>query len=97
MKTPTLTSVADMERFVNDGACSAVVTYDLPTANDNCEGVTVELTEGLASGEAFPLGETTVTYTATDAAGNKVTTTFTVNVIDNITPEITCQMTFLRL
>ena len=69
-----------------------VVTYELPTANDNCDGCRqLTLTEGLASGEAFPLGETTVTYTATDAAGNKVTTTFTVTVIDNIVPEITCQ------
>ncbi len=90
-EAPEITSVADIEKFVDAGACSAVVTYELPTATDNCDGVEVTLTEGLASGEAFPLGETTVTYTATDAAGNKVTTTFTVTVIDNIVPEITCQ------
>ncbi len=31
-----------------------------------------------------------MTYTATDAAGNNVTTTFTVTVVDNIAPEISC-------
>ena len=31
-----------------------------------------------------------MTYTATDAAGNTVTTTFTVTVVDNIAPEISC-------
>ncbi len=88
---PEITSVPNITQNVDMDSCSATVEYQVPTANDNCEGVTVELTKGLASGEAFPLGETTVTYTATDAAGNKVTTTFTVNVIDNIAPEITCQ------
>ncbi|WP_424494028.1 HYR domain-containing protein [Salinimicrobium sp. GXAS 041] len=89
-EVPEITSIANITQNVDVDSCSATVEYELPTATDNCEGVTVELTEGLASGSEFPLGETTVTYTATDASGNEVTTTFTVTVVDNIAPEITC-------
>ncbi len=89
-EAPEITSVANITQNVDIDSCSAVVEYELPTATDNCEGVTVELTEGLASGSKFPLGETNVTYTATDAAGNEVSTTFTVTVVDNIVPEISC-------
>ena len=66
------------------GADSAVVTYPAVTATDNCEGVTVEMTAGLASGSEFPLGDTTVTYTATDANGNTVECSFTVTVTETI-------------
>ena len=50
------------------GSCNATVTWTAPTATDNCAGVT--LTTNHASGSVFSLGTTTVTYTATDAAGN---------------------------
>ena len=89
-EAPEITSVANITQNVDVDSCSATVEYELPTATDNCEGVEVTLTEGLASGSEFPLGVTEVTYTATDAAGNTVTTTFTVTVVDNIAPEITC-------
>jgi len=89
-EAPEITSVSNITQNVDVDSCSATVEYELPTATDNCEGVEVTLTEGLASGETFPLGETTVTYTATDASGNKVTTTFTVTVVDNVAPEISC-------
>src|SRR5439155_913027 len=43
-------------------ACSAVVTYALPTATDNCDtGLTVSCLP--ASGSTFPKGPTTVTCT----------------------------------
>ncbi|WP_189606232.1 HYR domain-containing protein, partial [Salinimicrobium marinum] len=89
-EAPEITSVANITQNVDVDSCSATVEYELPTATDNCDGVTVTLTEGLTSGEVFPLGKTTVTYTATDAEGNEVTTTFTVTVVDNIAPEIVC-------
>ena len=89
-EAPEITSVSNITQNVDVDSCSATVEYELPTATDNCEGVEVTLTEGLASGTEFPLGVTEVTYTATDAAGNNVTTTFTVTVVDNIAPEISC-------
>ncbi|MGB1205030.1 MAG: HYR domain-containing protein, partial [Chitinophagales bacterium] len=42
------------------------------------------------SGDIFPLGTTTVTYTVTDAAGNSNTCSFTVTVIDEELPTFTC-------
>src|SRR5262249_30210681 len=41
-------------------------------------------------GSSFPIGTTTVTSTATDAAGNKSTCTFTVTVNDTEKPVISC-------
>ena len=62
--------------------CGAVVTYQMPLFEDNCSG-TAEgtLTAGLASGQKFPAGTTTVTYSYTDPCGNgPVTCTFLVTV-----------------
>jgi hypothetical protein len=52
------------------GVCSATVSYALPAATDNCLGVSVVQTGGLGSGAAFPMGVTTQTFQAVDAAGN---------------------------
>jgi len=66
------------------GLCSAVVGWTSPNAFDNCSGVT--LTSNFAPGSTFPVGVTTVIYTATDASGNSTTSTFTVTVNDNQAP-----------
>jgi hypothetical protein len=42
------------------------------------------------AGNLFPIGNTSITYTAKDAAGNMATATQTVTVIDNTPPTITC-------
>jgi hypothetical protein len=78
------------------GSATATVSWTPPTATDNV-GVTsflLSLSPGgsqpatLAS-YAFPIGVTTLTYTALDAAGNAATpTSFTVTVIDNVPPII---------
>jgi len=60
-------------------AAGATVTYPAATATDNV-GVATGPTCLPASGSLFPLGETTVTCTAGDAAGNTGTATFTVTV-----------------
>jgi len=63
--------------------CKATVNYTAPTATDNCGTATLTSTHNY--GASFALGITTVTYTATDAAGNKTTSSFTVTV-ENATP-----------
>ncbi|MEQ1675561.1 MAG: HYR domain-containing protein, partial [Chitinophagaceae bacterium] len=72
------------------GSCSAVVNYTTPVGVDNCPGVTTIQTQGLASGSTFPVGVTTNNFRATDAAGNIANCTFTVTVVDNQAPVITC-------
>jgi hypothetical protein len=68
------------------GNCSKVVTWTAPTATDNCN--IASFTSDYASGYVFPVGTTTVTYTATDIHGNVQTATFKVIVTDNEKPLI---------
>ena len=68
------------------GAAGAMVTYAAGTATD-VVGVT-DLTYSKASGTTFPLGLTTVTMTAKDAAGNTGTGSFTVTVADTTAPVV---------
>lgn len=63
----------------NIEACSGdVITWTAPTATDNCG--TPTLTVNMTPGQVFPDGDTTVTYTATDAWGNTSECNFTVSV-----------------
>jgi len=63
-----------------DGDTEAIITYDLPEAVDICGDATITQTAGLASGELFPEGVTTNTFSITDACGNEVICEFTVTV-----------------
>ncbi len=73
-------------------AAGAPVSWTSPTATDLVDGtdpVTCESSTGLASGDTFPFGPTTVTCNASDKAGNAATpTTFTVTVHDTTAPVI---------
>ncbi|MDX2302057.1 MAG: DUF4082 domain-containing protein [Microscillaceae bacterium] len=88
--TPPLISNCPANISVNNdlAECAADVSWTAPTANDNSGSVT--LTSNFAPGTSFPVGTSTVTYTATDAAGNQATCSFTVTVIDNESPTINC-------
>ena len=55
--------------------------YDLPTAEDTCGILSIERTSGLASGDIFPIGITTVEHTISDANGNVSICSFDVEVI----------------
>src|SRR5439155_1532272 len=65
---------------------SQIVTWTQPVATGNCPGVT--LSSDFHSGECFPVGTTTVTYTATDAVRHITRRGFTVTVVDNTKPVI---------
>lgn len=77
---------------VNTGAgatsCEAVATWTEPTATDNCTpAASLVWTKSHQPGDVFPLGTTTVTYTATDAMGNvSAACSFDVTVTDNTAP-----------
>ena len=86
---PTFTFVpADITAYTGPGAttCDTVVDPGVATAVDNCGPVTVTRSP---SGNTFPVGTTTVTWTATDGAGNHTSATQTITVIDNTVPVIT--------
>ena len=69
------------------GTCGNVATWGSPLAVDDQNCVTVTSTHN--SGDTFPVGVTTVTYTATDAQGLTATASLTVTVTDNQLPTIT--------
>jgi hypothetical protein len=65
---------------------STPVTWSAPYATDFCS--TPTLTSNFSSGSTFPVGVTTVVYTAVDDCGNSATCSF--NVIVNVNSSITC-------
>ena len=69
----------------------ANATWTAPTASDNCTA-TPSVSSNFTSGFCFPKGTTAVTYTATDAANNRTTCSFTVAVADSTPIQTgTCQ------
>jgi hypothetical protein len=80
---------APNQSVIATSASGAIVNYSTPVGTDNCSGVTTTLIAGLPSGSTFPLGITTVTYRATDAAGNSTNCSFTVNV-SGLAPSVIC-------
>jgi PGF-pre-PGF domain-containing protein len=79
----------DYSNFKATTPAGAVVTYTPPATHDAVDG------DGIASclpasGSIFSLGDTTVTCTANDSAGNSaIPITFAVNVVDTTLPIIT--------
>ncbi|MCH2230957.1 MAG: HYR domain-containing protein [Crocinitomicaceae bacterium] len=64
--------------------CDMPVFFGTPVASDNCPGVTYASAH--ISGDVYPLGVTTVNYDAIDVSGNTATCSFTIEVIDTISP-----------
>jgi hypothetical protein len=86
--SPTLSSCpGDIAIGANASGCSAIVTWLAPTEADNCSGVILSGSHN--SGDTFPIGTTTVTYTATDASGNTTTCSFDVTVSTAFTASAT--------
>ncbi|WP_299336619.1 HYR domain-containing protein [uncultured Psychroserpens sp.] len=88
-EVPTITCPADITVDNDAGECGAVVAYSIPTF-DNCPDASMTQTSGLASGDVFPIGTTTNSFTITDASGNSVLCSFNVTVVDNEAPVIDC-------
>jgi uncharacterized repeat protein (TIGR01451 family) len=65
----------------------AVVDYPMPTAVDEVDG---PVNVVCAPGSEFPIGETTVTCSATDLAGNTAEASFLVTVADTTPPALVC-------
>lgn len=68
--------------------CTPPVYWTLPLASDAC--IVQSLVGTSHPGDHFPVGITTVTYTATDVNGNMSSASFDVNVIDTIAPTAVC-------
>ncbi|MFN8395413.1 MAG: HYR domain-containing protein, partial [Bacteroidia bacterium] len=87
-EAPTFSNCPSSATGTTGVTCDGPVTWTAPTASDNCS---VSSTTSTANpGDTFQLGNTTVTYTTTDAAGNTGTCSFTVTVTDATAPTALC-------
>jgi hypothetical protein len=84
---PSMTVSEDVVAEAVD-ADGALVEYDEATATDIVDGK-VQPHCSAASGSLFALGKTTVTCSATDAAGNPASKSFVVDVVDTTDPVVT--------
>ncbi|HWP42880.1 MAG TPA: HYR domain-containing protein, partial [Blastocatellia bacterium] len=85
---PQITCPQDLVVSTTGTTCTAEANYVLASATDNCEGVTVICLP--PSGLILPVGTQTVNCTATDAAGNTSSCSFTITVRDGLAPTVTC-------
>jgi hypothetical protein len=96
-EAPTFTCPADVSASNDPSECGAFVSFDLPEAVDNCGMVTLIQSEGDPSGSFFAVGSSTITYIATDEAGNMATCSFAVQVVDAESPMIACNQLIIQL
>src|SRR4030095_10963296 len=100
---PTISCPNNISQGVSSGSCDASVVVPDPTTADNCGVTTVTWTmtgattgTSVSSGinyvgtKTFNVGVTTITYTVKDAAGNQQTCSFTITILENSPPTITC-------
>ena len=94
---PTFTNCPGTQNIaLSPGECSFSGSIPQPTATDDCGAVTVAPTSPLP--DPFPIGSTTVSFTATDLSGNTAVCEFVVNVIDNESPQVlTCPTALIEL
>ncbi|MED5334978.1 MAG: HYR domain-containing protein, partial [Bacteroidota bacterium] len=84
-QAPTIDGLpADISVSNDPGQCAAAVTWTEPSATDNCAVTSFSSDE--TNGASYPVGTTTVTYTAEDAQGNQTTASFNITVTDGENP-----------
>jgi hypothetical protein len=81
---PTITAPANLTANNDPGLASAVVAVVAPATSDDCTPVTVSSvrSDGAAIDAPYPVGVTTIVWTAKDDAGNTASATQTVTVVD---------------
>jgi uncharacterized repeat protein (TIGR01451 family) len=87
---PTLSVPPNQTVNAPANSCSAIVNPGTATGNDNCPGVTITGTRSDSQplNAPYPVGTTTITWKAKDAANNTTTGTQTITVKDAQAPVI---------
>jgi hypothetical protein len=81
----TLSCPSNISVSNDPGVCGAVVTFATATETGNCGGV---ITSDHNSGDTFPVGTTTVTFTDTRLDGTTATCSFDITVNDTEPPVV---------
>jgi hypothetical protein len=79
--------------IVREALPDGTVTVSFIVTASDSSGVLPTVSCVPASGSTFPVGTTSVTCTATDAAGNSISETFDVTVLDSTAPTLTVPTT----
>ena len=90
---PVLTGPADVTINNDPGQCEAFVNLAAVVATECSPGVEIvnDYNNGGANASGvYPVGVTTVTFTATDSCANTATVNVTVTVIDSEPPQVMC-------
>jgi hypothetical protein len=96
VEKPSITAPESITQGNDPGLATAVVAVGSPVVADNCGDVTVSSvrSDGRAIDAPYPVGTTTITWTATDAAGNASSATQSVTVLDVEAPVFVAVPTF---
>ena len=91
VQPPNVSTVTDL------GKPTASVSPGVATATDNCPGVTVTgaRNDGQALNAPYPVGQTIITWTATDASANTANASQSVTVADNEPPTLVVPADFV--
>lgn len=96
---PVITCPGNMTANTAPGTCSATVNPGTATATDNCDStptITGTRSDSQALNAPYPKGTTTITWRATDDAGNYSECTQTITVQDHENPVIVCPANITR-
>lgn len=80
-ESPIVNCPNDTMILVPTGTMMQAVNYTTPVPMDNCN--VASFSESHNSGDEFPVGTTTVTYSATDNAGNNTSCDFDINIVES--------------
>src|SRR5262249_5535090 len=92
IEPPIITCPANVTVGNNPGQCFATPPIAVATATDNCPGVTVAgvRSDGQSLATPYPVGVTTITWTATDSGGRTASCNQTIKINDVEHPKVTC-------
>jgi N-acetylneuraminic acid mutarotase len=87
---PKITAPANKTVSTSAGSCSAILNPGTPAVSDNCSTLTVKgvRSDNQALNAPYPIGTTTILWSAKDAAGNMATAMQTILVKDTVAPSI---------
>ncbi len=93
---PTITCIGDQTKSVDNGSCDYTVKgteFNIISFDDNCNGATITNNynnSNSLAGATFPLGQTDIIWTVTDATGNTENCTSKVTISDTEDPTMSC-------
>jgi len=100
LEKPVITCPENITQTADAGVCGAILIVTNPTATDNCSTSFIFAgvrSDALALSAVYPVGITTIDWTATDASGNtSLSCNQTITITDNEKPIIVCPADILQ-